>query len=386
MPVRYKKILTLLAACVVCMLMMTGCWDDAEINGRAFVLGFGADSGGEAYSFTFQLAIPVSGESDSSGSIEYACVTIEETTPAAAVRRLEKNLGREINFEQLCLIAVGESLSRENFAGLTDYFFRRASVRRQSCIVVCEGTASDFFSSSATDKAISIDTASALQSYDSGGKISMDLFSLYKKLINRTGFFLPRVSILPAEAKPSDSEKDAGKSVLTISGASAYGQSGGYRGDITEDELELLRLLCGSGSGGAIAVYDGSGNRYCCQVRDSDCSVKCRITGDRPEFRLKLEMVLVPLDAGGIDGGGYTPESIRHISESAELTLGTRLYALAEKSRKTLGISLAGLQDIARQRQPDWYSIHGDNWESIFPTSDIIITVSCTAVGGGITK
>ena len=78
MPVRYKKILTLLAACVVCMLMMTGCWDDAEINGRAFVLGFGADSGGEAYSFTFQLAIPVSGESDSSGSMN---------TPASRFRK-----------------------------------------------------------------------------------------------------------------------------------------------------------------------------------------------------------------------------------------------------------------------------------------------------------
>lgn len=383
---RKFKCLLLLAVCVCSALLLTGCWDDAEINGRAFVLGFGADSENDGYRFTFQLAIPVSGESESSGSISYADLTVNEITPAAAVRRLEKNLGREINFEQLSLIVIGESLSRESFVGLTDYFFRRASVRRQSCIAVCEGSAEDFFSSSATDKAVAIDAASTLQSYDAGsGNVSMDLFSLYKKLINRDGFFLPVISRLPAKTDGA-SEEGSEKSVLRISGASAYGQSGDYRGALSEDELELLRLTCGSGTGGALAVYDEFGNRYCCQVRESDCSVKCRIVGDKPEFRLQLELVLVPLDAGGIDGGGYTASSIRHISRSAERTLKTRLDQLSEKSRGILGISLAGLQDIARQRQPDWYRDHGDDWENVFQRSDIIITVHCTAAGGGITK
>ena len=30
-----------------CLMTAAGCWDDAEINGRAFVLGFGADAGPE---------------------------------------------------------------------------------------------------------------------------------------------------------------------------------------------------------------------------------------------------------------------------------------------------------------------------------------------------
>ena len=36
--------LLLSGICIFFVLVMTGCWDDAEINGRAFVLGFGADS------------------------------------------------------------------------------------------------------------------------------------------------------------------------------------------------------------------------------------------------------------------------------------------------------------------------------------------------------
>ena len=367
----------LAAVAAVSVIMLTGCWDDAEINGRAFVLGFGADSAGSEYDFTFQLAIPVSGESDSSGSIEYTARTIREQTPAAAVRSLEKDLGRQINFEQLSLIVIGEELSKRNFLELTDYFFRRASVRRQSCVAVCGGNAEDFFASQGTDKAISNEAASALQSYSSGGSISMDLFSLYKILINRDEFYLPKISL---------SENGKNKVNLTISGASAYGRDGGYRGGISGDELELLRLTCGSGTDGALAVYDSQGKRYCCQVRQSDCSVKCEISGGIPVFRLNLDLVLVPLDAGGFDRWGYSDEETRHVSESAESTVKERLQALADKSRISSGSSVLGFQDVIRQRKPDWYALHENEWESIYPRSIIIITVNCTAAGGGITK
>ena len=381
---RIERIL-LAAVGMITVMMMTGCWDDAEINGRAFVLGFGADGDRENRLFTFQLAIPVSGESDSSGSIEYSSRTVAERTPAEAVRRLEKDLGRQINFEQLSLIVIGEKLSRRRFVGLTDFFFRRASVRRQSCIAVCKDSAEKFFASSATDKAISVDAASMLQSYDSGGGISMDLFSLYKTLINRDEFYLPKISATsPEPDSASDGEKT--KSLLTISGASAYGREGDYRGDISEDELELLRLTCGSGTGGAISVSDEQGNRYCCEIKQSDCSVRCGIVDDLPEFTLRLELVLVPLDAGGTDGDVYSAESTKKVARSAERTVKERLSSLADRSRQSLGSSVLGFQDIIRQRRPDWYALHEDEWESLYRMSKIVVTVNCTAAGGGITK
>ena len=377
---------SLAIAGIIAALTMTGCWDDAEINGRAFVLGFGADSGGEEYRFTFQLAIPVSGESDSSGSIQYTSRCVAEPTPASAVRRLEKDLGRQINFEQLSLIVIGGELSKKGFAGLTDYFFQRASVRRQSCIAVCSGSAEAFFGSSATDKAISTEAASALQSYDAGsGHIAMNLFSLYKILINRDEFFLPKMAALPENSGDS-SAGESGKAMLTLSGASAYGRDGQFLGDISEEELELLWLTRGGGTGGSLNVKDGSGNGYCCQIRQSDCSVKCAISDGAPVFRIKLELVIVPLDAQGRDDVGYSEEVQPMIAVSAENTVKARLEALAVRSRETLGSSVLGLQDILRQRQPDWYALHEKEWESIYPESDIIITVNCTAAGGGITK
>ncbi len=391
--------ITLAAAASFLVIMATGCWDDAEINGRAFVLGFGADSGqsGDGYDFTFQLAIPVSGESNSQGSIEYTNCTVNAHTPAEAISLLEKNLGRQINFEQISLIVIGEPLSRRFFLGLTDYFFRRASVRRQSCIAVCQGSAKEFFAFSATDKAVSADAAVALQSYgdtSAAHSLSMDLFTLYKTVTNLAEFYLLKIAPTAADSQgknaargenpqPAESEENV---ILSISGACVYGRKGDYRGEISEDELEMLRLIAGSRTSGALAVKDSrSGEEYCCQIRQSDCSTKCELSGGLPTFHIRLTLVLVPLDTGG-EGGGYSGEFSGRICRLAEQTVASRLEAISDRSRASLGSSVLGLQDIVRQRLPDWYAIHRDDWENIYASSTVSISVSCRTAGGGITR
>ena len=206
-----------LAACLLLTTVLTGCWDDAEINGRAFVLGFGADAGQRAgsYDFTFQMAIPVSGHTDASGAIRYLNCTVTEDTPVSAVRLLERNLGRQINFEQLNLIVIGEDLSRRGFVSLTEPFFRRASVRRQSCLAVCRGSAKDFLNASVTDRAIASDTAIALQQCgDMGGSdaAALNLHALYEALCNEADFYLPRVSVSESDALPGSESATASDS------------------------------------------------------------------------------------------------------------------------------------------------------------------------------
>lgn len=390
----------LLAVAAACILLLTaGCWDDAEINGRAFVLGFGTDenTGGTGYYFTFQLAIPVSGASDSSGSIEYTRCTVAANSPAVAIAELENNLGRQINFEQLNLIVIGESLSHKYFLNLTEYFFRRASVRRQSCIAVCSGSARDFFASAATDKSISTDAAVTLQSYDDTNgpnTLSMNLYTLYKTVSNRDEFYLLRLSPVAADSpgnppasgsgQDSDNEK---KYVVSISGALTYGRDGNYKGDVSADELEMMKLISGSRTSGVLTAYDSQSNsRYCTQIRQSDCSTECSFADGTLEFHIRVSIVLAPLDSEGINGGAYTSERSRRIGKCAEETVSAKLMAIADRSRASLGSSVLGLQDIVRQRMPDSYELYQSEWERIFASSTIRFSVNCQVAGGGITK
>lgn len=385
---------------LLCLLTLSGCWDNAEINGRAFVLGFGADKGQTdgAYDFTFQLAIPVSGDSNSSGAIEYTSCTVTERSVASAIRMLEKNIGRQINFEQLNTIIIGETLSHEKFTDLTELFFRRASVRRQSSIAVCGGSAKEFFASTATGSSIASDAAIALQSYDDRGgadSVTMNLHSLFKVLSNTDEFYLLKISAVNPDtmqdssynrAESDTSPAPEGGRLLSISGAVAYGRSGEYRGEITEHELELLRLIAGNQISGIITAEDGqSGKNIYYQIKQSHCSTKCSIQNGSPQFTINLDLRCIAADVGDIYGG-ESKKSIQLAEQSIRQSLTAQLEQLAEKSRRSLGSSVLGLQDTLRQNMPDWYEQSADRWEEIYANSDITINVKCTVTGGGITK
>ena len=365
-----RRLLTA-AAGLCCALLLTGCWDDAEINGRAFVLGFGMDAAREKgnYSFTFELAIPVSGESDSSGAIRYTLRALTAETPGQAIHALEKDLGRQINFEQLNLILIGEALSREGFAPLTDYFFNRASVRRQSCVAVCEGDAGDFFAACSGQRAVSTIAAIALQSFgdDGDGKsVSMNLHSLFKTVSNGLPFLLLRLSPVGGE-----------EAFVAISGGAVFGGKGNPAGTVTPDELEIIRLMYGCGHEGVLIL--GAENPACFRVGDSACRVRCLVKDGRPRFEMSLETVLIPDFPGGATAGEET-------GREAQRELERRLEALAVKFRDEFGVPLPGLQSLLRQRQPDWYDRHSDEAEEICRAAEVTFDVRCSIVEGGIVK
>lgn len=383
-----------------CLLLLSGCWDNAEINGRAFVLGFGMDKSQTdgAYDFTFQLAIPVSGDSNSSGAIDYTSCTVTEPSPAAAIRVLEKNLGRQINFEQLNIILIGEELSHESFTELTELFFRRASVRRQSSIAVCGGSAKDFFSSAATGNAIASDASVALQSYDDKGgadSVTMNLHSLFKVLSNADEFYLLKITAASPDTMTDSSYDEAssdtspnadGSYLLNLSGAAAYSRSGDYLGELTGHELELLRLISGRQISGIITAEDKqSGRTVYYQIKQSHCSTKCSVDDNTPQFTIALDIQCMAADVGNLYGD-ESQESLQRAEEAIQQSLTAQLEALAAKSRQSLGSSVLGLQDTLRQRMPDWYEQNADRWEELYAKSTIEIEVDCTVTGGGITK
>ena len=388
----------LLLLSVGCLLTAAGCWDDAEINGRAFVLGFGADAGAEEgrYDFTFQLAIPVSGNADSSGAIQYTNCTVTGRSVASAIRLLEKDLGRQVNFEQLNVIVIGEELSQRSFLGLTELFFRRASVRRQSCVAVCAGSAKDFFGASVTDNAIASDAAVALQSYDDTGSadaMALNLHSLYKVVSNADEFYLLKMTPCAPDAlseeeggASSDTESnDSQKMMLRISGAAAYGRQGNYLGELDEQELELLRLITNRQISGMVAVRTADGSVIDCQIKQSHCETECTLREDIPVFTVRLHLRCIPVDGsavGGINTGSrtFTERARRDLTE----TLTARLEALVNRSRQSLGSSVLGLQDKLRQRAPDWYEKHTDDWEELYRRASVRVEVDCTVIGGGI--
>jgi Ger(x)C family germination protein len=360
------------------------------------VLGFGIDADNEDgnYSFTFQLAVPVSGSSDSSDAIEYINCSVTDHSAASAIRSLEKDMGRQINFEQLTAIIIGEDLSHDKFTQITELFFRRASVRRQSCIAVCTGTAQDFFNSTATSKSISSDAAIALQSYDgrSGtGSMAMNLHSLYTAVSNHDEFYLLKISEANADTAQdslTEQDTDSEKNILSIDGAASYSRSGEYLGEISGSELETLRLISNRQTSGIISAANAdSENKIYYQIKESHCDTTCGVYENTVNFQINLHVQCSLVDGYGFGQGDVTSAGFTDSAEKCIInSLTEEIGSLSEKSRSSLGSSVLGLQDTLRQHEPEWYEQNSNNWEEIYSSSKISINISCEIIGGGLTQ
>lgn len=166
--IRSLSLLLVLAALAP---FLSGCWDEAEIEDRALVLGLSIDEvpsesgkkedqvthlGNEGLpdkmlSVTAQIAVPgrvslgPGTGGDSSGKVNPVwVVTVLGHTLDDAMNNLQQQIADPRYLVHLRVIIIGESVARGNLGELNDYLRRNPEIRRRTWLLVSEGKASEF--------------------------------------------------------------------------------------------------------------------------------------------------------------------------------------------------------------------------------------------------
>ena len=131
------------------IVVLTGCWDRAELPERGFVMGIALDHSDDgSIKLTTQVFRPSQGVGLLGGKpaeTSYINITTENNTVSRAIRDIPINLGRKSQWSHIRLIIVSEKLARER--GLTEileFFYRDHEPRLTTSIMIAEGTASEY--------------------------------------------------------------------------------------------------------------------------------------------------------------------------------------------------------------------------------------------------
>ncbi|RID81833.1 Ger(x)C family spore germination protein [Peribacillus asahii] len=155
---------------IFCLLfLVTGCWDQNEIEERGFVIGAAidmveeekGDSGGEMsekelgdkYKLTYQFVVPgnfiggSSGGGQSGGGASegkpFLNLTAEGTSIHQITRKMAAETSRKPYLEHINLIVLSEELARKGYLkDVMDFFVRDHEMRRVAKVMVAEGEAS----------------------------------------------------------------------------------------------------------------------------------------------------------------------------------------------------------------------------------------------------
>jgi spore germination protein KC len=114
-----------------------------DIDKRFFVVSMGVDEGkdGMPYEVTLKLALP---QADlKAGKSEFILVSHEAGSIAEAVAVMKSQVDKELDYGQMKLILLGESLAKRDLEKTMDWFHRRRDIQRVAYVAVAEPSAKE---------------------------------------------------------------------------------------------------------------------------------------------------------------------------------------------------------------------------------------------------
>jgi spore germination protein KC len=145
-----KKVFFLLSL-LMCLLLLSGCWDRVEVNDLALVMGAGFDiTEGKNIELSVQVFIPRAGGSnqkgmngggDGGGGAVTLVRSANGVSIADAMSKLQEKLPRKMFWGHVDIFVLGEKLAKEGIRDHVDFIMRAPQPRGRASVFVSKGTA-----------------------------------------------------------------------------------------------------------------------------------------------------------------------------------------------------------------------------------------------------
>lgn len=131
-------------------LLLSGCWDDRELNELGITSGSAYDWENGQWKATYQVINPSSGASGMGGSgggsassPPFVTFTVKGRTIMEAIERTNLTSTREMFFSHSRITVIGESVARHGINQLIDMFLRKQDARETVYVFISRGEAGD---------------------------------------------------------------------------------------------------------------------------------------------------------------------------------------------------------------------------------------------------
>ncbi|HEX7064057.1 MAG TPA: Ger(x)C family spore germination protein [Bacillales bacterium] len=139
-----------------CLLLLSGCWDEREIEDRTSVVAIAVDKADDGHILlTAQIPLPLkiagggggtSGGGGGGGAESVKIINTKGRTFEEAVGKIQYRVDQKLFFGQLTVIAFGKELAKDGIQSTIDALRRMRQTRRLMYPVVVEGKAAELMS------------------------------------------------------------------------------------------------------------------------------------------------------------------------------------------------------------------------------------------------
>jgi spore germination protein KC len=362
-------------ALILCLSLMTGCWDRSEVNDLAFVLASGLDlaENGEIEA-TLQIALPTEMPSamqgGRAGGRRTVLVVSEKGRDGADIlHKLQKRLSRQIFLGHRGVIIIGEKYARHGIDQVLDQLLRFPGSRYNSYFLTANGTtAKQALQTRYMLEAIPAIALKKMQLTGLGLSVKMDEFLDAQSSSGR--------SPVTGALKAYNSKSEEG--VFNVDEAAVY-QENKLVGFLKANEKKILIWRRGKLKRSKITAQvepkvKGFKGTVGIDILQAKANLRTKMNNGMPEvtivFKAKARVLendtRLDLSKG---------ENLKHVESKLTGELERQIKSTLKHAQKQLKADIFGFGEEIHIKHPAYWKQNKDKWKDIYPGVPVTIKI-----------
>ncbi|ASN07024.1 Ger(x)C family spore germination protein [Virgibacillus necropolis] len=366
--------------------LLSGCWDQVNIEDRGFVVGISLDllekKGDDNYTLKKmeQIVVPAGlGGSMQGGGQQKAFTNI--TASGESIFEISRKFAAKTSktpfYEHLKVIVVSEEIAKtpQLFESIMDVYIRNNEMRRSVKVVVSKDEAKNVLGvepEAESLPAVYIDSVMEINSKTLDIFDPVEMGEIHQLLLTKSSYVIPRVI-------PEDNRvKNKGAAVI-------HGHTSKMVGVLTGNETVGLNLITKSNTGGYIK-FEIEDRLMIYEVENTKSSIKIDVK-DKDNITINIK-----IDAEGSIAemfGSETllkPERFKEIEKNVSKQIEKHARRTIEKAQQELNADIFEFDEKLKQRHYDKWQKIKDDWdqgENLFANCTINVSANAIVRGTG---
>lgn len=360
------------------LFLLTGCWNQSELDEKAIVAGVGFDliEGEENIMIIAQILVPgaiTAGSGAGSGGEQEVVelVAASGDTTFSAVRNVILETGRKGLYSHNKIVVIGEALAKKGVDKILDYLEREPDFRRRQWILVARGNAQEIMEGKVKlEKIPAYGVSRLMKSNDATSKIvAVNLHEFSGTISSKT-----TCAVAPGIEAITEEKKD--QINLRLKGTAIFKN---YKLVGWLDDMESRGLLWVQGNvvSGAIniPVPEEPEQLVAIEIIRANSKIQPEIKDGKITINIEINEEGNIANQQFFDLSKATPEAVMKMEVELQKTIKSQILNTLNKA-KELNTDIFGFGEAIYRKYPhEWKKIE-KNWDEIFPNLNVKIEVN----------
>lgn len=372
----------------MCTILLSGCWDRAEVNDLALVVGTVVDKKENGnVELAVQLIVPqgekgggemMSGGGGGGGAKLTYVVAEEGADVAAAIRQLQEKLPRRLFWAHNGEVIFGERLLREGIGGQLDFFDRYHGTRMRNFIFAAKSPASALLQ---TVPPVGRSSGEAINRLAKTGTVAgitlKDVLQMLKS--DSQAVIIPWIEQSPSV--PGEEEKEAPS--LRLNGAAVLKKDkivGRIDDKITRgvmwlrDEIKTaIVTVKPKGTKGYVSI----------ELLESDTKMVPSVTGDKWKMNVRLQTKGNVIQ-NTTDLEMANPDVNKKLEKEVERDIQRVIMSTLDQVQKGMKADIFGFAEAFHRQYPGRWNRVKDRWNEVFPKVEVSVDARVSISSSGL--